>query len=301
MSQSQSQFVTRSIEAEMGIDAPVEAVWKALTDAEELTRWFPLEARVEPGAGGFVWAYYGESVEGEERIEIWEPNRHLRLSYRQPSSGEDEAKSNHVAEAYKQASNQSEQIPQQIATDYFLEGRGGKTWLRLVHSGFGADAVWDNLYEATRKGWKTQLRGLRHYLERHLGTPRSVAQIQFGFEATSLEEAWRRLMSADGLLGEGSLEEVRDGDRYEIKTAAGDVLKGVVCSFEPPAQFNSIVENMNDAYLMIHLDPPLHPGGENRLYVWLSTWGLPESQVTSFRDHLTRILQKLFPQASIPN
>jgi len=31
-----------------------ESVWKALTNAEELKRWFPLEARAEPGKGGKI-------------------------------------------------------------------------------------------------------------------------------------------------------------------------------------------------------------------------------------------------------
>ena len=32
---------TRSIEIEVPINASPEAVWKALTDPRELTRWFP--------------------------------------------------------------------------------------------------------------------------------------------------------------------------------------------------------------------------------------------------------------------
>jgi uncharacterized protein YndB with AHSA1/START domain len=38
----------RTVETEMAIDAPLEAVWKALTEAGELTRWFPVEARSSP-------------------------------------------------------------------------------------------------------------------------------------------------------------------------------------------------------------------------------------------------------------
>ena len=30
------------------IDAPVDAVWKALSDAEEVTRWFATRAAIEP-------------------------------------------------------------------------------------------------------------------------------------------------------------------------------------------------------------------------------------------------------------
>lgn len=39
----------RRVEREVKINAPIAEVWKALTDAKELARWFPLEARVTPG------------------------------------------------------------------------------------------------------------------------------------------------------------------------------------------------------------------------------------------------------------
>jgi uncharacterized protein YndB with AHSA1/START domain len=43
---------TRQQTHEIVIDAPIEAVWKAIVDGEELTRWFVEEATVEPGVGG---------------------------------------------------------------------------------------------------------------------------------------------------------------------------------------------------------------------------------------------------------
>ena len=41
---------TRVITKEIVIDAPIEAVWKALTDAEELCNWFPLQADLSGSA-----------------------------------------------------------------------------------------------------------------------------------------------------------------------------------------------------------------------------------------------------------
>ena len=43
---------SRAVEKVIELNAPIEAVWKALTDGQELARWFPLEARVTPGKGG---------------------------------------------------------------------------------------------------------------------------------------------------------------------------------------------------------------------------------------------------------
>ena len=43
--------VSRYVEKTVVIDSPADVVWHALTDAEELTRWFPVDARVKPGLG----------------------------------------------------------------------------------------------------------------------------------------------------------------------------------------------------------------------------------------------------------
>ena len=49
----------RKLEREVMLEAPVDKVWKALTDAQELKKWFPLEARVTPGAGGEILSVLG--------------------------------------------------------------------------------------------------------------------------------------------------------------------------------------------------------------------------------------------------
>jgi len=46
---------TRSFSMSIDINATPEDVWRALTDAGELMRWLPLQARVTPGKGGSVF------------------------------------------------------------------------------------------------------------------------------------------------------------------------------------------------------------------------------------------------------
>src|SRR5688572_30253431 len=82
------QTKTRNIVQEIEIDAPVEAVWKALTDAQELTGWLCEEARVTPNEGGSFWVSWGEGQAGESRIESWEPGRRLLLRNLPPDSKE---------------------------------------------------------------------------------------------------------------------------------------------------------------------------------------------------------------------
>jgi uncharacterized protein YndB with AHSA1/START domain len=56
-------------------------VWQALTDACELERWFPLEARVTPGEGGSIYMSWKNEYTGESSILVWEPLHHLRISW----------------------------------------------------------------------------------------------------------------------------------------------------------------------------------------------------------------------------
>jgi uncharacterized protein YndB with AHSA1/START domain len=53
---------------------PPETVWKALTDPEQLRRWFLTEARIEPGRGGSIELTTGPTqVRARGRILAWNP------------------------------------------------------------------------------------------------------------------------------------------------------------------------------------------------------------------------------------
>ena len=66
---------------EVVLEAPVEEVWSALTEAEQLERWFAneVELELEPGGKGvFRWA------DGEERyavVEIVETERRFEFTW----------------------------------------------------------------------------------------------------------------------------------------------------------------------------------------------------------------------------
>jgi hypothetical protein len=137
-----------------------------------------------------------------------------------------------------------------------------------------------------------ELRALRHYLERHPGKPRSVAWTRLQI-TPSFEEAWKRLASPEGLLRQGSLENLREGDRYEIEAATGDTFEGVVQVLRPPRDFSATVENLNQALLRVHLEELL---GVRQVWFWLSTYGLPQAEVDAFRGRWHGLLRSLFPQ-----
>ncbi|MGH7468009.1 MAG: SRPBCC family protein [Longimicrobiales bacterium] len=160
---------TRSAEGQIAIDATPDRVWQALTDARELERWFPLDARVEPGEGGSIWMSWRNEFAASMRIEVWDPPYHLRTAW---------------------SFNEGESTGQ--VTDYWIEAKGGRTIVRAVTSGFPLDASWDGWVEGTRRGWAFELRSLKQYLERHSGESRHVAYLRWRVPL-SAQEAWARL------------------------------------------------------------------------------------------------------------
>jgi uncharacterized protein YndB with AHSA1/START domain len=168
---------TRSVEGEIRIDASPERVWQALIEAEELMRWFPLDARVEPGEGGSIFMSWRNEFAASMEIQAWDPPRHLQTSW---------------------SFHEGEQPAQ--ATDYRIDGSGGTTTLRVVTSGFPLDASWDGWVEGTTRGWAFELYSLKHYLERHAGQSRHVAYLRRRVPL-SREAAWARL-TADAELGQ---------------------------------------------------------------------------------------------------
>lgn len=143
----------RSHETVITIDAPIEEVWRALTSAERIQRWFAPNMRVEPRTGGAYVSDWGPGLEWKNVIEVWEPNRHLRLT--------------ETRDRVLSASSVQEPLePCRLIQDFYLEtAAGGSTVVRLVHSGFGSSEAWDREYEGTKGGWASCFVRLKHAVE----------------------------------------------------------------------------------------------------------------------------------------
>lgn len=246
---------TRKHETEVEIHAPVEAVWKAITEAAELARWFCLDAKVEPGPGGSVWVSWGPGMEGTSAIEIWEPNRRFRVVQTRAPGGKSGVE------------------PLPLAVDYYLETRGESTVLRIVHSGFGDSDAWDGEYEGTRRGWPMYLRTLRHALERHPRTPCIQAYVAQPV-GLPMDEAFRRLTGPEGF--------AVSGGRFAM--ASGE--EGTVEVLRPPEEFGGVVTGLNDALLWLML-------ARGFLWINLVTYGLTPERVEQVRQQASGHFQKL--------
>ena len=264
---------TRAIEKRVKIRATAREVWAALTEAEELVRWFPIRASVQPGAGGSISFSWDGSFESTASIEAWEPEKHLVLQRDMVLPGGE---------------------PLRIVEDWTIEARGGFTLIYLVHSGFPADESWDAWFDGTRRGWDFELRGLRHYLQRHPGTPREVIWCKREFDGP-LDEGWERVMGPQGLVNVGDPASIQNGDRIEIVTASDDPLSGCLQMHGPPLDFAMTVEELNDAYLRLRLDPPGIGSARSTVNLWMSTYGVDAERRRRVQRNFDRLLGAAFP------
>jgi uncharacterized protein YndB with AHSA1/START domain len=289
-----SQSTDRKFETAIEIKAPVEAVWKALTEAEELTRWFPQQATVTPGVGGKIVLSWPGITDWHLRIADWKPNEHLRTVYDLQTDVIVKTDEQKEADTAIKLADAGKGKPLQLAVDYFLQGRGGATVLRLVHSGFGSGSPWDEEYDGISWGWLKELRSLRHYLEyhhgksRHMGWARVTLPVQ-----TSTAATWQRLLSENGVWVKPALPHPREGDRCEIHLGTGETFQAVMQCFDPPNFFCARVENLQQAFLRawVWVDK-LHGFGEANIQI--STYGLPKAVSEDFEKRWNDLLRRLF-------
>jgi uncharacterized protein YndB with AHSA1/START domain len=80
-----------AIEKTVELEHPIDRVWRAITDPDEIARWFPNESAsldVRPGGtGDFVWNLEGKEVRTEVHVhEVDEPHRFVWSWGHEPSA-----------------------------------------------------------------------------------------------------------------------------------------------------------------------------------------------------------------------
>ncbi|MBX3358256.1 MAG: SRPBCC domain-containing protein [Phycisphaeraceae bacterium] len=242
---------TRTIERTLEIQAQPEAVWAALTDAAELTRWFGLSANVKPGTGGTIRVAWGEGGGFDSRIEAWDPPRFLRTSEWTSSPGAE---------------------PKLICTDWHIEAKsGGTTVLRMVQSGFGRGTGWDDTYDSYSGGWTFELRSMRHYLEHHLGASRQVAFVSAALPTgVSPADAVTRALGTEWLGARGTTDGLSEGESYRLQAADGTPLTGKVLVPRSPKCFAGTLDGVGNGLWRIETECG---SGYNRIWIWFAAWG----------------------------
>ena len=105
------------VERDVMIEAPVEVVWRTITEPDQITRWFAdrVELELEPGGQGYMG--FGEDQGGAVVIETVDPPHRFSFRWNHPA-GEQPGPTNSVVVEFTLASRGEE-----------------RTHLRVVESG----------------------------------------------------------------------------------------------------------------------------------------------------------------------
>jgi uncharacterized protein YndB with AHSA1/START domain len=269
----------RAFRTAIDIDASPEQVWQALTEAEELVRWFSTAARVEPGKGGTMLWSWGYGEDWQTRIDAWEPGRLLRLVQEDARPYDTQGRPLSPGEAE----------PARIAMEFTLETYQGQTRLRLVHSGFGHGAAWDAEVEGITEGWQAELRSLRYYLQRHRGQDRQAGRALVT-TALSRQDAWARLVGAGGFTVTPAAP--KEGERYEVVTPGGRRYGGTVELNLPGQTLVGTVRELDDGWFRLLTWRDAR--GSTGVWAWLASYQEDDAAVREFRESSQAALERLF-------
>jgi uncharacterized protein YndB with AHSA1/START domain len=154
--------VPDSIEREVRIDAPVDVVWRVVTEPDQITRWFSDRAELELREGGDgVLTFLNE---GTEYQPVVAPLVVVR------------AEAPHVF-AYRWSHPEGTRADgsNSVLVEFTLRPDGDGTLLRVVESGVAAmawtDAAKTRYLEDHRHGWDRHLGDLRTYAARVAAAP----------------------------------------------------------------------------------------------------------------------------------
>jgi uncharacterized protein YndB with AHSA1/START domain len=147
--------MSRSHETVIDIKATPEEVFRAITEPAQIAKWFAPEARVDPRVGGEYFFSWGPGMEGSTVISAWDPYTHFGTGRERSVTYSSKGQPVDTG------------VAQMVAVDYYVEAIGdGITRLRLVQSGFGPEAAWDDEFESTKRGWAEFLQKLKEILEK---------------------------------------------------------------------------------------------------------------------------------------
>lgn len=152
-------MIADQIERDILIEAPVDVVWRAVTEPDQIVLWFSDAAEIDlrtAGTGTLTWDQRATNTPMTARISVEAVDRPRLFSFRWGHpEGEQPREGNSMLVAFT------------------LTPEGEGTRLRVVESGL-ASLVWPEEQKVTYvdehiHGWETHLASLRTYLNRQSG------------------------------------------------------------------------------------------------------------------------------------
>ena len=252
---------SRGVDLTIDIDATLEEVWQALTTGQGIARWFAPHAEVTPGEGGSVSIGWDPKEMWGQPITVWEPHQRMQTAGEMPAADGRMVR---------------------LAVDYYVEARGGRVRVRLVHSGFD-DSSWDEYIDGLDAGWSYFLFNLKHSLERHRGLDRRQESARFRTTARPGED--HPVFGEKGLNVRPPVGGLRPGDSCRLVLGGADV-DATVAVTHPPRTVAFVVPAWNDALLFVEREGMKET---HQLGMWLSLYGVPEASIAPLREGLADV------------
>jgi uncharacterized protein YndB with AHSA1/START domain len=252
----------RVLDLTIDIDATLEEVWEALTTGEGIARWFGPYAAVTPGEGGSVSVGWDPKEMWETPITVWEPQRRMQTASEMPT------KDGRMV---------------RLAVDYYLEVRGGRVRVRLVHSGFDDSSSWDDYIDGLDAGWSFFLFNLKHALERHRGVDRQQLSARFRTTARAGED--HPVFGAKGLRVRPPVGGLKPGDACRLSLGGVDV-DATVAVRHALRTIAFVVPAWNDALLFVEREGMKET---HQLGIWLSLYGVPATTAAPLQQGLADV------------
>lgn len=263
----------RTLTLEVELPGTPDEVSRMLSDPTELARWFAPFVDGTGQIGDLLTLGWTADVQWRTRLDAIEPGRFVR--WRDPPVDE-----------------QPPGSPGAMVVEWTLTPTLGGTRLRLVHSGFGEGADWDDQYDATDMGWRFFLWHLGETLRHHRGEPRLVLSTRRSSGLTR-EALGRRLFGPEGLV----LEPPRPapGSKAQLQLA-GEPRSLHVEQVRLPTHLWGKLPEMGGALLLVEMEPgrtgPVHTG------LYLSTWKLEPGTLDALRSGLRSLADGVFGPAA---
>jgi uncharacterized protein YndB with AHSA1/START domain len=141
-------LVPSQIEREILIEAPVEVVWRIVTEPDQIKQWFSDEVELDLTVGGEGRFKFSADVSYHLQVETLDPPRRFAFRWVQPERARVDSRNSMLVE-------------------FTLEPEAGNTRLRVIESGFDtidwSDERKAKYAEDHSKGWQLLLGRLRDF------------------------------------------------------------------------------------------------------------------------------------------
>lgn len=245
----------RVIELEVALDASAEEVWQALTDSQGISSWFAPEVKANQGVGEGVTLSWGGDMAYTTKITGWDKNSLVEWTDPPWEEGG---------------------LPSVVS--FQIKAQGDKTVLKLVHSGFGADAQWDEQFEGMRSGWTYFLFNLQHYLRYHKGTARQIINERLPVAGLRSEVFGKLLKALDD-----AADTVEIGQSLMLSGMDGEQWLAEVAVLVAGRALGLRVQDWNEGLLFIEIEPGQK---DSSVGFWLSTYGVEAKQYGAWLKNL---------------